>query len=151
MGILGICQSYNSQWFTTVENSIGKIIWKLSEDILDENLLEETKFTMTKKNINFEEWLCRDPRDRQRIELDVSFDMGWQKRSLGTSYDSYFGHAFLIGAETRNAICFLVCVPKLALSVKRLPWTKEKQHHMIVPSIMKVSARGWRRMQGYSS
>ena len=50
MGVLGIRQSYNSQWFTTVENSIGKIIWKLLEDILDENLLEEIKFTMTKKH-----------------------------------------------------------------------------------------------------
>ena len=42
------------------------------------------------------------------IGIDVSFDMGWQKRSSGHQYNSMSGHAFLIGMQTKKVIAAIV-------------------------------------------
>ena len=37
-------------------------------------------------------------------EVAVSFDMGWQKRSSGRTYDSVSGHGMVIGGKTCKII-----------------------------------------------
>ena len=47
------------------------------------------------------------PKEIQRNGLPVSFDMGWNKRATGESYDSFSGHGFMIGCRTGNIVDFL--------------------------------------------
>ena len=47
-------------------------------------------------------WKLNDRKDS--IGLDVSYDMGWQRKSSGRSYDSLSGHGFLIGLSTNKII-----------------------------------------------
>lgn len=45
------------------------------------------------------------------VDLVVSADMGWQKRSSGRKYDSPSGHMFLVGSATGKIVAFdLKCV-----------------------------------------
>ena len=39
-----------------------------------------------------------------RLGIAVSYDMGWQKRSTGHSYDSISGHAFIVGCRTKKIV-----------------------------------------------
>ena len=49
------------------------------------------------------------------VGLDVSYDMGWQKRSSGRRYDSTSGHSFLIGLRSQKIIGFIVYSKKCKL------------------------------------
>ena len=40
----------------------------------------------------------------ERIGLNGSYDMGWNKRYLGCQYNSLSGHSFMIGSLTRKII-----------------------------------------------
>ena len=40
----------------------------------------------------------------KKVKLTVKYDMGWQKRSSGRGYDSYSGHAFIIGGRSKGII-----------------------------------------------
>ena len=50
----------------------------------------------------------RKTKDSLTIGIDVSFAMGWQKRSSGRSYDSRSRHAFLIGCHTQKVISQII-------------------------------------------
>ena len=43
-----------------------------------------------------------------RGEVQVSVDMGWQKRSSGHKYDSASGHALMIGKHTQHVLAYVV-------------------------------------------
>ena len=51
-----------------------------------------------KKYVRQERWNDIPLRDFA-IPVEVSFDMGWQKRSSGRVYDSLSGHGFLLDTE----------------------------------------------------
>ena len=42
------------------------------------------------------------------FESNVSFDMEWQWRSTGHTYNSRSGHAFLIGMETKKVVSMVI-------------------------------------------
>ena len=42
------------------------------------------------------------------MEIFVSFDMGWNKRSSGNRYDSFLGHALLIGCLSKKIVTGIV-------------------------------------------
>ena len=63
--------------------------------------------------------------EREAIELTVSFDMGWNKRSSGHKYDSFLGHAFIIGVYTRQIIDYVVFRKSCSICNKR---TRKNDH-----------------------
>ncbi|XP_063438315.1 uncharacterized protein LOC134719240 [Mytilus trossulus] len=42
----------------------------------------------------------------KELELEVSFDAGWQKRGSGFNYNSLTGHASMIGKQTGKVTCY---------------------------------------------
>jgi len=51
--------------------------------------------------------------------LTVCFDMGWQRRSSGTSYNSMSGHAFLVGANSNKILRRIVYSKSCCTCVRR--------------------------------
>eukprot|EP00957_Ditylum_brightwellii_P095177 7248784-Ditylum_brightwellii.AAC.1 len=46
---------------------------------------------------------------RQGIDVVVLFDMGWQKKGSGHTYDLISGHAFMSGAWARMILAYMIC------------------------------------------
>ena len=46
--------------------------------------------------------------DPSHAQLTLSYDMGWNKRSSGTKYDSTSGHGFVLGSQTKKILQFKV-------------------------------------------
>ena len=98
---------------------------KLTREIVHRNFLEEARQTLWEDNgtglsvIQFETLWSHHKKAiekgdvhkfiaDQEIKLIGSVDMGWQKRSSGTKYDSPSGHIFIVGARTGRVIQFKV-------------------------------------------
>ena len=82
-----------------------------------ENMEKEIELTIseTSSSLTFNECdkLDNDHPQKDRANLAVSHDMGWQKR--GRSFSSNSGHAFLVGASTRKVLGFMVCMKRCNL------------------------------------
>ena len=52
--------------------------------------------------------LYKKRKNKNMVKLTVTYDMGWQKRSSGRRYDSYSGHAFIIGGRSKGVIGMVV-------------------------------------------
>ena len=93
---------------------IGDKIIGTAEKVMNEALREEIRMTMKDKygmNENtiegfFEDAMMLKENNKTQaqltVDIDVSFDMGWQKRSTGRNFNSCSGHAFLIGMSTKK-------------------------------------------------
>ena len=80
--------------YQSLERRVGEHLMPLTRDIIMANLLEE---------------IALSPRNPDgTVDLVASYDMGWQKRSSGNSYDSPSGHAFLVGSRTKKIIAMIV-------------------------------------------
>ena len=95
---------------------ISEKIQQISEEVIEESLLNEIKETMKNKyNSTYRKATAflsdikvRNHNKKIEVGLDVSFDMGWQRRSTGHSYNSRSGHAFLIGMQTKKVISMII-------------------------------------------
>ena len=92
---------------------------------------EEIKATIiAEKDEAYYESLINKPIDqKEKIELVVSYDMGWQKKASGNSYSSKSGHAFVVGMQTKRIIDCVVfstnckkCEYKPAENKKKRRW-----------------------------
>jgi hypothetical protein len=122
-----------SRSFTIIEDRIGPIIRTLTRDILTENLVEEVRLTMDKSLVqdhhDFDIWKSSLKPDfvgplmhAKYPQITVSFDMAWQQRSSGNSYNSPSGHAIFVGALTRKPL--ILCVKSKLCNECR--WYKKK-------------------------
>eukprot|EP00957_Ditylum_brightwellii_P058961 4471219-Ditylum_brightwellii.AAC.1 len=82
---------------------------------MDEALLEEIRLTLEdkmkewenqphskeRKTLTFNESVAPPSDQWLHTDIVVSFDMGWQKKGLGHTYDSISCHAFMSGAKAR--------------------------------------------------
>ena len=121
---------------------VGNIIIQEARDVVKECLFEEIKKSFFEKNLESteEDWnlyraqmfnhnrahtdsIVTNHHERtfSPVDLVVSADMGWQKRSSGRKYDSPSGHMFLIGSSTNKIIEYdLKCVScTICLSAKK--------------------------------
>lgn len=115
LGLLGLPNdtTMETRSFQLIEGRISSTIWKLTEEILLENLTEEVKATVDP--VDFVLWqqsLKEDatfdlPKDKYP-KINVSFDMGWQQRSSGNRYASPSGHAILAGGSSRKPVAMCV-------------------------------------------
>ena len=53
--------------------------------------------------------------DKKYVPLTVCYDMGWNKRSTGTRYDSISGHGIMVGGYSKKScVCTNVqIVPRI--------------------------------------
>eukprot|EP00957_Ditylum_brightwellii_P156816 11935536-Ditylum_brightwellii.AAC.1 len=79
-------------------------------------------------------------KERPKVPVIVSFDMGWQRRG----HCSISSHAFMIGTRTRKLLASIVCA-KECNKCKRAGVGKEPESHPC-PKTMREAARQWRQM-----
>jgi hypothetical protein len=116
LGLLGLANSttMKTRLFTIIEERIGPAIRKVTNDLLQENLIAEVIATKSLSPNDLELWerLLEDPLfvlDKSKYpKIQVSFDMGWQQRNSGHWYNSASGHALLVGGLTRKPIAMNV-------------------------------------------
>ena len=114
----------------------------------------DIKYNMTTKQVNvFFSNKKRKTKDSLTIGIDVSFDMGWQKRSSGRSYDSRSGHAFLIGCHTQKVISQIIYSKNCRICSIHLKKTKKQNNklraYLIVAltTTMRNQVKGWKAMR----
>ena len=106
--------------FSRHSPQVSSIIGEVTTKLIDTALIDEIKATLVEKLKGSDHdrekvitaFLNNDEQNIpglvKKLELTVSYDMGWQKRSTGKVYDSISGHGFMIGCRTGNVIGFRV-------------------------------------------
>ena len=85
---------------------------------MEQALEEEVKATVSAETFE----LYKNKKSKVNdIELTVSYDMGWNKRSSGHKYDSVSGHGFVLGGMNKKIInhrCLSKCCKICSLAKK---------------------------------
>ncbi len=99
LGMLGIAvhSGSHSSW-DAIANQLGVAQQKVASAVQETNLLNEIE-EMKKKGVQ-----PVDDKGRKICPLTCTYDMGWQKRASGNSYNSQSGHGFLVGCYTNKVI-----------------------------------------------
>ena len=73
---------------------------------IDEALQDYIKETPEPKNQSYFYWcaLSDKVKNKNKVKLTVTYDMGWQKRSYGRRYYSSRQNAFIIGGRSKGVI-----------------------------------------------
>ena len=88
-GILGMAKPFAYNTWQTLEQSVGKVVRMVCDELVDLDLQEE--FDASPLNtMGFK-------------DMVASFDMGWQGRKSGNSYNSASGFASFMGARMRQS------------------------------------------------
>ena len=74
--------------------------------VIEEVLQDEIKYTLKHNNQSYVDWCAPSDKGKNnnKVKLAVAYDMGWQKRLSGRRYDSYIGHAFIVGGRSKGII-----------------------------------------------
>ena len=97
------CKTFDSTFFNNMELTVGSTIRKVSTKSMDKATNEEVKLTLADeiKQKQFEQ-------ENLHVIISISFDMGWNKRSSGTRYDSLSGHVLAIGCLSNKILDLVV-------------------------------------------
>ena len=73
---------------------------------IEEALQDEIKDTVEHNNQSYIDWcdLSHKEKNKNKVKLTVTYDMGWQKRSSGRRYDSSSGNSFIIVGRSKGII-----------------------------------------------
>ena len=101
LGLLGLPNSVTMETtnFALIEERIAPVIWKVHEEILDENLEEEVQASCLEND--FQLWkLSKQANTNINLNsnypaVNFSFDTGWNQR--GQLYNSPSSHSFFFG------------------------------------------------------
>ena len=146
---IGNFKSIKKMHHKTSKYCLGNIIVKEARKVADECLIEEVRTSYMEKHPHFgdEEWmnfhnalLLQPPQQESTtthnaqtvdpVDLIVSADMGWQKRSSGRKYDSPSGHMFLVGSSTNNIIDYEIkCVSCAICNSAKRRGQDPRPHH----------------------
>jgi hypothetical protein len=110
------------QEISQVEIDIARGAIRAALDIKIQRTVEETM------DMTYEQWLTLVDNDRPRVGLVVSFDTGWQKRSIGNIYDSLSGHAVFYGQKTRLVIALTIVSKRCTTCDKAPPESDVPEH-----------------------
>ena len=91
--------------FLSIQTAIRPEIVDLSEKSMEESRCDEIAATIGQDK--FKDWKNKKIKPED-VKLTVSYDMGWNKRSSGTKYDSMSGHGFVLGSQTKRVLQFKV-------------------------------------------
>ena len=81
--------------------------------------------------------------NNNKVKLTVTYYMGWQRRSSGNRYDSYSGHAFIIGGRSKGIIGMVLNYK----SLRKFDASKieeKKQKNMSAQRTSRESHKVWR-------
>ena len=128
--------------FTRHSPDICKAIIKVNEEIIAESLEEETSLTIKEKLAGkyTEDEIDNFVRNKlagnqtgvdevDNLTITVSFDMGWQKKGTGHTYDSNSGHAYYIGVRSGKVIEMIVYSKKCTTCDIAIAMGEEPMEH----------------------
>ena len=112
---------------------------------VEEALQEEMKHTLEHNNKSYGDWCAISYKDKNKnkVKLTVTYDMGWQKRSSGRIYDSSSGQAFIIGASSKG-ITGMVLYSKACRMCDYAENIENKQKNMSTQITPRESQKVWR-------
>ena len=87
------------------ESKIGVSLRKIAKESMEEAKVFEVSMQLDSETKDYEEWRQNT---NEKVNLTVSFDMGWSKRSSGHRYDSLSGHAFMVGCRSDMIVSAIV-------------------------------------------
>ena len=144
LGVKGV-----KSWEKTFSRHSGKVcraIMRVVNKTIDANLKEEIDLTikeiLTGKESESEiviltqkyhDGIKTGIDEVDNLRISVSFDMGWQKKGTGHTYDSNSGHAFFIGVRGGKVIRFLVYSKKCSVCDAAIAMGEEPQQHEDCP------------------
>ena len=103
------CDPINEKILDLTDNLIhAALVSEIKQTMVDKYNLTEFQAKTFLESIQGRQWNKSKKVQGLTIGIDVSFDMGWQKRSTGRNYDSRSGHAFLFGLHTKKVIASIV-------------------------------------------
>ena len=85
--------------FTKIEAYAGMAEQLVRDLAIEEAIQDEIKYTLEHNNHSYIDWcaLSDQEKNKNKVKLMVTYDMGWQKRSSGRRYVSSSRYAFIIG------------------------------------------------------
>ena len=104
--------SFQSKSFIRIESCLRPTIKKLTQQSIERALKEEIVKTIEEEEKeptvrkSLLEQFKSNALDKEKVPLTICYDMGWNKRSSGTRYDSVSGHGIMIGGYTKKVIGF---------------------------------------------
>ena len=107
LGVLNLPRKgFDKKTLTKIEAHAGMAKRLVRYLAIEETLQEEIKHTLEKNNQSYSYGCALSDKEKNnnKVELTVTYDMGWQKRSSGRRYDSSSGHAFIIGERSKGII-----------------------------------------------
>ena len=109
-------KSIKDSKFKRIEDSIGNVIRNSSEISIKNALEEEIQLTLQSENRieDYDKWK-RKELDPEKIGIVIAYDMGWNKRSTGTRYDSTSGHGVAIGQLTKKIVGLILFSKKCSV------------------------------------
>ena len=126
IGLINSCQgiSGSESWeqaYTRHSNPVMKAIIKVVDEIIREALDEEVALTVKEKlkgkytdseiEVLIKKKLAGSVTGIDEVDnvcISISFDMGWQKKGTGHTYDSNSGHAYFIRCRSGKVVSMLV-------------------------------------------
>jgi len=103
--------SFQNKHFNRIEMKLRPTVKKLSNSAINIALHQEMMMTLEDKYDGEELDRKKDDWNNKRLDnnsngLTVAYDMGWNKRSTGTRYDSISGHGIMVGGKSKKVIGF---------------------------------------------
>ena len=95
--------TFKSTLFSRIESKLRPVIKKISNESMLNAVDEEVRGTRSEEM--FKKW---EKKELPTISngLTVCYDMGWNKRSTGTRYDSISGHGIMFGAVSKKVLSY---------------------------------------------
>ena len=99
MGLPG-AQNFGRNHFNEIEDVLGEHLRRVAEETMEDALKLEVKMSVSRNQ--YIAWLNNTLPSLP--EVAASYDMGWQKRSSGRTYNSVSGHGMMIGCRSSKVI-----------------------------------------------
>ena len=99
-------QGFDRKTLTKIESNAGMVERLVRDLVIEEALQEEMKDTLECRNQSYGEWCAQidNEKNNNKVKLNVTYDMGWQRISSGSRYDSSSWHDFIIGWRSKGII-----------------------------------------------
>ena len=125
--------SFKSKSFNRIESCIRPTVKKLTQQSIECALQEEIKKTILEEKpprarVSLLRKFNERSIEKEDVPLTICYDMGWNKRSSGTRYDSVSGHGLMIGGYTKKVIGYKSLSKECSVCSKFLKKRGMKKH-----------------------
>ena len=119
-------KGFHKRAFPVCESKTGISQRKVAKELMEEAKICEVRMQLESEKKSYEKLKqC----EKEQVQLTVSFDMGWSKRSSGHRYDSLSGHAFMCGCRSGIIVSAIITAKECRLCSYYEAQSKEPPSH----------------------